>query len=461
MLGLVRGVGLVVSVGLLGTAGAAAQAPEHGAAGIGDPYFPTSGNGGYRVQHYDITAGYVAKTRRLRGDTTIKARATQDLSRLNLDLLLRASEVRVDGHRAKFRQTRHELIVTPRHTVPDGTRFTVRVRYAGRPGTIEYADERPFIASKSGALAVGQPNIAAWWFPSNDHPSDKARFDIALRVAEGRQTVSNGRLVSAKTRNGRTTWRWHAGKPMATYLAFAGWGGFAIERGHTRSGRPYLYAYDKRLGTGILETAKRSLHATGPVTGFLSKRWGRYPYRQIGGVVTAAPLGYALENQTRPVYDRVFFAGVNRGVVVHEMAHQWFGDAIALKRWRDIWLNEGYATYSEWIWAAQHGGRTPAQQFDDLYDLPATDHFWSLPIGNPGAHNIFAGPIYTRGAMALHALRREIGSEAFFDVSRRWVHRNADGVGSTNEYRRLAEEVSGKDLGPLFSSWLGPGKPEV
>ncbi|UPK76249.1 M1 family metallopeptidase [Nocardioidaceae bacterium SCSIO 66511] len=461
MFGGLRGISLVIALGVLGTSAAAGAPADVGAPGIGDPYFPKSGNGGYDVQHYDITAGYAGKTRKLRGDTIIKARATQDLVRFNLDLLPRASAVRVDGKPAKFRQTRHELIVTPRRRIADGRRFKVRVRYAGRPGRIRYANEQPFLASKAGALAIGQPNIAAWWFPSNDHPSDKARFDIALRVAKGRQTVSNGRLVGKRTRNGRTTWRWHSGKPMATYLAFAAWGDFAIDRGRTKSGRPYLYAYDKRLGDRTRKAAERSIRSTDRVTSFLAKKWGRYPYKQIGGVVTAARLGYALENQTRPVYDAQFFGGVNRGVVAHEMAHQWFGDAVTVKRWKAIWLNEGYATYAEWLWSGAHGGRTPQQQFNQLYAQPANDRFWNLPLRNPGAHNIFAGPIYSRGSMVLHALRREIGSKAFFKLSRRWVHQNADGVGSQREYRRLAEEVSGKELDSFFRSWLGPGKPEV
>ena len=446
---------------VLMTSGAAAYVPTNGAAGVGDPYYPRYGNGGYDVQSYDISARYIGKLRRLRGDTTITARATQDLRRFNLDLLVRASKVWVDGRRASFDQRRHELVVTPKRRIDDGETFKVRVTYAGRPGRIEYDGERPFLAGRKGALAVGQPNIAPWWFPSNDHPSDRARFRVALTAPKGHQTVSNGRLAGKQTNNGLTTWKWRSGAPMATYLAFAGWGEFAFDRGRTKSGMRYLYAYDKRLSKKARKAATRSVRATGKVTDFLERRWGMYPFRRIGGVVTAHPLGYALENQTRPVYDDFFFAGgLNRTIVAHEMAHQWFGDAVTLNRWKDIWLNEGYATYSEWMWAARHNGPSLDRRFASHADIPAKDQFWKVPLRNPGRNRIFSDPVYYRGAMTLHALRREIGSKAFFKLSRRWV-RESDGVGSQREYRRLAERVSGKDLEQFFRQWLRAGKPKV
>ena len=462
MLGAIRRVTvLTATVAMLAAGGATAQVSPKGAAGIGDPYFPQYGNGGYQVDSYDITARYIGAKRLLRGDTTLEARAEKDLTRFNLDLLLRASKVWVDGKRATFRQTRHELVVTPRKRLRDGQRFTVRVLYKGRPGRIAYGGERPFLAGPRNALAVGQPNIAPWWFPSNDHPSDPARFRVSLIVPKGQQAISNGRLVKRRTMRGLTRYVWRSRAPMATYLAFAAWGRFHVDRGRTRAGTRYLYAYDKRLPPRVRDAARRSLRSTGRVTRFLERRWGAYPFGRIGGLVTASPLGYALENQTRPVYDSGFFEqGPARGIVVHEMAHQWFGNAVTLRRWRDIWLNEGYATYSEWMWAARHGGPSLDRQFARVYGRPAGAEFWSVPLRDPGRARIFSDPIYDRGAMTLHALRREIGSKAFFQLSRRWV-KQRDGVGGQREYRRLAEQVSGKELGPFFRSWLRAGKPEV
>ncbi|MEJ7755913.1 MAG: M1 family aminopeptidase [Nocardioidaceae bacterium] len=194
----------------------------------------------------------------------------------------------------------------------------------------------------------------------------------------------------------------------------------------------------------------------------MTDKFGSYPYDQIGGVATTARLGFALETQTRPVYDAAFFFDRDTSVIVHEMAHQWFGDAVALQRWKSIWINEGYATYAEWIFAADRGGQSAERRFRDLYErYSAGDTFWKLRIGDPGPNNIFDGAVYVRGAMTLHALRNRIGGDAFFKLSRRWVKRPG-GVASMGDYRRLAERISGEDLGSFFDAWLYSGdKPDL
>jgi aminopeptidase N len=437
-------------------AGSDVRQDTAGAAGIGDPYFPDYGNGGYRVRHYNVRVAFHPKTERLRGVTSLKARATQRLTRFNLDLVLRPSKVKVNGHRARFRHHGHELIVRPAHAIRKGHRMRVRVWYAGVPKNRRDNGVHPWITTPDGAVALGQPEIAAWWFPSNDHPTDKATFDLRISVPRGRQAISNGRLVGVHRTDTRSTWHWAMGKPMATYLAFAAMGRYEILRGKTASGRPYLYAVAKGLPSRLKQRARHALRQTGPATRFLSKTWGAYPFRQIGGVVPRGNLGYALETQTRPVYDQVFFA-YNGGVstVVHEMAHQWFGDAVALRRWRSIWLNEGLATYSEWLWADHRGGETANHRFHRLYRSWGPDNgFWDLKIGDPGPRRIFAGEVYTRGAMAAHALRLRVGSRTFFRICRHWVHHNADGVGTTLEFKRLAERISGRQLDRLFRAWL-------
>jgi len=429
-------------------------AASGGSAGIGDGYFPKYGNGGYRVHHYDVDVAFNPATERLRGRTVVTARATKNLSSFHLDFVLPVSRVLVNGQRAGHRSRPHELVVTPRRAVPRGAPLRVVVRYAGIPKNVRSGGARPpWVTTKDGAAAIGEPEIAAWWFPSNDHPSDKARFDITLRVPRGLEAVSNGRLVTRRTRGDQTVWRWREDDPMATYLAFAAVGQFDIVRGRTRSGRPYLYAYSRLIRRQ--QAARRSVGATAAVTSWLERVWGPYPYDEIGGVVLGKWVGFALENQTRPVYSRAFFAfGKDRRVVAHEMAHQWFGDNVSLGRWRDIWLNEGFATYTEWLYA-KHARNVPvAGNFERTYrDYGRGSGFWDVRIGDPGRRRLFSAPIYERGAMTAHALRNRIGSRRFFTLMRAWTHAN-DGYGTTAEFIAMAERVSGQQLDRFFDTWL-------
>jgi aminopeptidase N len=199
---------------------------------------------------------------------------------------------------------------------------------------------------------------------------------------------------------------------------------------------------------------------TATITRWLESRFGPYPFSEIGGVVPAAEIGYALENQTRPVYGKdMFWFGATPSLIVHEMAHQWFGDRVAVKRWRNIWLNEGFATYAEWLWLVHRGGRSPQKTFLRNYNIfGAGDPYWRLPIGNPGPDRLFDFAVYERGAMTLQALRNRVGSPDFFRTLRTWVHENRDGLGSTKEFKRLAERTSGEQLDGLFQAWLFSGE---
>jgi aminopeptidase N len=436
----------------------AAPAPRYtpGAAGIGDPTYPTYGNGGYDVSHYDIRVRYSPRSGRLAGTTTITAVATQDLSRFHLDLALRASRVDVDGRRARTAAKGRELTVVPAHGIRRGTRMTIAVTYAGYPATVRVGRHQPWIRTKDGAVAVGEPEIAAWWFPSNDHPRDKASFDVSVTVPRGVEALSNGvRVAKSRTRDGRDLWHWRERAPMATYLAFMAVGQFDVTYGRTRSGLPLVTAVASK-GGATARRAQRDLRRTGGVVAWLGRQFGPYPFDAVGGVVPRASLGFALENQTRPVYSQDFWAdGSSFSVVVHEQAHQWFGDSVSVNRWRDIWLNEGFATFSEWLWSEQHHEGSAQQLFDMTYETwPKGDPFWRVQIGRPGKGTEFDDAVYDRGAMTLQALRRRIGQRAFTTLVRTWAARHRYGTAQVSQFTALAEQVSGQQLDGFFRAWL-------
>jgi aminopeptidase N len=204
--------------------------------------------------------------------------------------------------------------------------------------------------------------------------------------------------------------------------------------------------------------AAQSIGRTGEIADFLATQFGPYPFDAYGGIVLDDDrVGYALENQTRPVYGNAFFrTGPNPTVVAHELAHQWFGDSVALERWRDIWLNEGFATYAEWLWQEHEGRQTVQQRFDRQY----ARFDWRVPPGNPGAADVFGAAVYQRGAMTLYALRRAIGDAAFSALLKSWPAEHRDGNVTTQDFIAAAEKASGKDLGTLFQAWLfGTTKP--
>ena len=212
--------------------------------------------------------------------------------------------------------------------------------------------------------------------------------------------------------------------------------------------------------------AKGSLKREPEIIKFLSDNFGKYPFGEAGGIVTtSSEMGFALETQTRPVYGFGFFEDPASGdsVVLHELAHQWFGDSLALRRWKDIWLNEGFASYAEWLWSEHEGEGTAQELFDFTYaSYPADDPFWQVLPGDPGATRLFDGAVYDRGALTLHALRLEIGDDAFFNLLRTWTRSRQYSTATTAQFIALAEQISGKQLDDLFTTWLyTPGRPDL
>ncbi|WP_432067576.1 M1 family metallopeptidase [Streptomyces sp. C10-9-1] len=447
--------GALASVLLLAIPASAAS-PVPGAPGIGDPYYPASGNGGYDVSHYDLRLTYRPETDRLEGTATILATATQSLSRFNLDLGLDVREVRVDGRPAvSVREGEQELVVTPARPLTEGRPFSVVVRYAGKPSEVSIGGWTAWHGTPDGGVAAQEPESAAWWFPSNDHPLDKATYDVSVAVPDGSQAISNGVLVSQRSRLGWTRYTWRSDRPQASYLATLAVGRFDITTDTTANGLPVLNAYSKDLGADA-GAARASLERTTEVAEWLTEVFGPYPFNALGGYVPNVTSGYALETQTRPFYSpRQFANGANVSVVVHELAHQWYGDSVSVRGWKDIWINEGFARYSQWLWSEREGEGTAQELADWVYaQHPEEDPFWTVLPGDPGPERQFHLAVYDRGALALQALRNEIGDEDFFAVLKGWPTEYAYGNADVGDFVRYAERVSGRPLAGLFHTWL-------
>jgi aminopeptidase N len=439
------------------TAGVVAAAPSPGAAGMGDPYFPLDGNGGIDVRHYGIHDSYDFAHRRLSGFTRLTVRATKDLSRFDLDLLLPVRSVTVGGRTARFgRPDAHELRITPARPIAAGAKFEVVVRYAGRPARISWQGESNWLADAHEVVAMNQPHMAPWWFPANDHPRDRARMDIHITTSRDQRVVANGRLVRRAVHGERVTTHWRAAEPMVPYLAFFAAGRFAVEHG-VHDGLPWYVAVSRAISDADRHRSMVLMKRTPALVDWLEGELGLpYPFSTTGGVTTSLSPGFALENQTRPTYPVLDPGSVT--TVVHELAHQWFGDSVAVANWRDIWLNEGAATFMEVRYTASHGGESGEHWLSDWYAVLADDPtFWRLPIDDPGPDHLFAWQVYQRGGMTFQALRNRIGPDDFAVLLDRWLTGNRGGNGSTEEFRALASEVSGEDLQGFFDAWLSSG----
>lgn len=424
--------------------------------GIGDPYYPLSGNGGYQVDSYDVVASYDPVTNDLAATTTVAGtvQSTEGLTRFDLDLsaALTVTAVTVGGvPAAGFAQDDDELVVTPATLLPAGGALLVAVTYAGRPTTVGptgLGDSGWFHFDGGGALALGQPFSASAWFPVNDHPSDPATFAVTLTVPDGWQVIANGRqqtdgLPAAPA--GHTTFRWAIDRPIASYLTTVYIDRFTVLTDQLADGTPIVSAL------GPAATADRAAaESTRPVIEALEEWFGPYPYDDAGGIFPGRRLGFALETASRPVY----FADPSIGIVAHEQAHQWYGNAVSIDRWADICLNECVASYAEWLWDARTtGADLDARWKARMATLAGQPGFWRSPLVDMGPGREFTR-VYDRGQLAVHALRVEMGDDAFFTLLKQWPATWGGKVARWTDFEAAVSTAAGRDLTPFLNAWF-------
>ncbi len=485
--------------------------PVAGARSLGDPLLPQLGNGGYDAKHYRIELDYDPVANRFAAaKTTITAVAANKLAEFSLDFQddLDVTSVTVNGRAAGFHFEQAtpqlsddpvvtqpmKLVVTPHpSTRPKaGRMFTVVVRYHGTPQEITDPDTSiegwiqacfPLNPPRTcdGAFVVNEPMGAQSWFPSNNYPTDKATFDTIVTVPSAKTALGAGELVS-RTDNGdgTSTWHWREDDPTATYLTTATVGDFIFTQGsmvETSTGRtlPVYNAIDSTATTGQLTSINNALSRAPAQINFLSSVYGPYPFDSTGAVADrAAGVGYALEVQTKPHYSGGFSSGnpsIGVGTQLHELSHQWVGDSVTLATWSDIWLNEGWANWTEWYWQfRENGGDDPAVIFDDLYaNTPAEDWETAPAILDDDPANLFEFfPTYQRGALTVQGYREIVGDDVFFTFTKAIQQQFGYGDLSTVEFIDRAVDASGFTgakrslLEQFFQQWLyGETKPMI
>ena len=437
------------------TAGEQPFVPVAGAVGLDDPYVGNFGNGGYDVTHYDLAIDWRPDDRRLVGTTTITATATHDLAAFNLELVaLDVSAVGVDGAPAEFDHSDPELHVTPAAPIAAGNEFVVTVSYSGTPSDPGgFSVDRPSgWHTRDGYVYVaGEPLSAATFHPANDHPSDKAAFTYRITAPSDQTVAASGTLTSQQDAGETTTWVYDQPFPQATYLTTILIGDFEIvDDGSSASGVPVRNVIDSSL----LEDGRRVFDDQPEMIDAFEPLFGPYPFDVYGSALVREGFGGALETQTLSIFgaDVVGFGAFAESIVAHELAHQWFGNSVSLERWEDIWLNEGFATYAEALWFEAND---PGFSFDRwVADKENFGPELERRVHAPEDGDLFGIHVYQRGALTLHALRLDVGDDAFFRILREWADRYGGGNATTEDFEMLVQEVTGDDYSAFFDRWL-------
>ena len=420
-----------------------------------DPYLPGHGDPSWGAEHYELDLDYDVDRNHLRGQAVIRGRALVDLPRIVLDLAhLRADKVVLDRKApARWTTRGHRLVVTPARPLKAGAEFELRIAYSGTPKPLidPHHDEAGWEELTDGVIVAGQPHGAPTWFPCNDRPDDKASYDLVVAAPHDYTVVANGTLLSRRRGSRSTTWTYEQVAPMATYLATVQIGRYDLREIGAESGPPLIAAVPSDAGDGFEAAFGRNAEM---ITVF-SELFGPYPFPTYSVVVTDDDLEIPLESQSLSTFGRNFLTDDWDAVrlVAHELAHQWFGNAVTLARWQDIWLHEGFACYCEWIWSEASGGDS-ADTWAELHHGRLADLDQDLLLADPGPALMFDDRVYKRGALALHALRRTVGDDSFFDLLRAWVANHSGGNVTTADFVTMAVERTGADLTDLFVAWL-------
>lgn len=433
---------------------------ESGAPGLGDSLYPNFGNGGYEVTHYllDITVHDVS-TSDMTAVVTLNANAQQNLSGFNLDFAgFEIDRITVNNEAAEFSRSSSELTVTPAAPLAEGESFVVVVEYHGSPDEMQSLAlpvQTGWVTFEGGSFVLSEPDGSASYYPVNDHPLDKASYTFRVTVPKPFEVAANGELTETTDNGDTVTFVFEARDPMASYLATINIHEFDIETMQSENGVPIRNYYSTSLPAEVREPFARQ----GEMIDYFSEIYGEYPFELYGSMVMDTEFESALENQTLSIYgiDMIDYDDVEGTelTVAHELSHQWFGDSVSVADWSDIWLNEGFATYSEGLWIEHLYGREAldewaASQHADVVEYQS----YMTPPGKPQADDLFNGGVYVWGGLTLHALRLEVGDEVFFTIMRTYFERYKGGNVTTEDFVSVAEEVSGEELGEFFNLWL-------
>lgn len=427
-------------------------------------------NLGFRVDHYDLDLDYRVGPNRLKATATLSIEVNARIDALTLDFadVLGVDDVsaETDAHGTtvdvvKWRQSGRKLRVRFDRVLEPEETLSLRIRYSGIPEPVDSRwGELGWEELTNGSLIASQPIGAASWFPCDDDPETKARYDITVTCDAPYTVVATGRpSAPEKVGGSRRRWRFRSEEPMASYLV-------TIQIGEYREidlpGAPVpVTAYVPAEPRGLPDRVRHDFRDQGRMLAVYQELFGEYPFPDYRVVVVEDELEIPLEAQGLSIFGANHADGRDtwNRLIAHELSHQWFGNSVGLSQWRDIWLNEGFACYSEWLWAENSGGPS-ADELARTHYAELADKPQDLVIGDPGPDDMFDDRLYKRGAITVHALRLLLGDDLFFGMIRRWTGLNRHSVVDAVDFRALANRtcrdngITTSHLDLLFDSWV-------
>ncbi len=411
----------------------------------------------FDVIHYNLNIDLQHEKRILSGDVIITGKLKdKNIKTIEMNLYnnMVVSHIEVSGRNATFEHYQTTLRIHLPEKLPDT--FAIRIRYSGTPKKLGFAsfvfgkiNEQPLIFS------LNEPEFASTWFPCNDIPSDKALADISITADSSLVSVSNGKLVSVQTNGNKKTYSWNISYPISTYLI------------SLYSSKYYNFneSYISITGDTIplqyyvlpshRDAAKKDFEDHPAMMRCFENLFGPYPFpKEKYGVAEFLWQNGAMEHQTISGIGTKFVTGNKyfNDILVHELAHHWWGNAVGPHSWRDIWLNEGFANYCEALYEEYYNGKEALHaKMASIYSPNFTGTLYDPE------EDLFSTTVYDKGAWVVHMLRNELGDSVFFRTLRTYFERFKYSNASTSDFIKVCEEVSGKNLDWFFDQWVYTG----
>lgn len=411
----------------------------------------------FDVLHYDIRVTLLPEEKMVRSTVRILGVFADSSDSLVFNLYdnMQIDSITINGNKAGYQRTPTQVVMAA-HQYSVGDTLTVKAYYYGKPKRLGFSS---FVFGQINNIplihTLNEPQFASTWLFCEDSPQDKATMEIAVTADSSLTVVSNGKLMGINSMGAMKETRWATGYPIATYLIciYASWYSMFEDSFTSMDGTKMPLQYF--VIPKHLENAKKDLKEHPKMLAVFESLFGQYPFvKEKYGIAEFLWQGGAMEHQTITGVGTGLMSGHNyfEDIYVHELAHHWWGNAVTLKSWKDIWLNEGFASYSEVLYYEKTKGPDAVHR-----KLAEFSQFYETGTLYAPTTDLFSPMVYHKGAYVLHMLRNEIGDSAFFQLLKAYFKNHCYGYADTEDFKLLAEKISGKDLTRFFNQWVYKG----